>query len=48
MELEILEMKSILKLHHFIIIGLMIAISVLCGKIKSFSSKITKLEGKKD
>jgi hypothetical protein len=44
MEIEILEINRILKLHHFIVVSLMISISVLWGKEKSLSNKITKMK----
>jgi hypothetical protein len=47
MEVEISEIKMILRIHHFILVGLIIAVIVLWTKIRLLRKKITKLEDNK-
>jgi hypothetical protein len=47
MEIEISETDKILPIHHIIIIGLMIVVSILWAKTKWLLKRITKLEDNK-
>ncbi len=47
MEIEISEIKRILLIHHIIIIGLMIVVSILWAKTKWLMKRITKFEDNK-
>jgi len=47
MEAEISEMKMILRIHHFILVGLIFAVIALWVKTRLLRKKITKLEDNK-
>jgi hypothetical protein len=47
METEVSEIQMILRVYHFIIIGLIIAVIVLWTKIRWMKKRITKLEDNK-
>ena len=47
MDVEISEIKMILRIHHFILIGLIFAVIALWAKTKLLRKKIMKLEDNK-
>lgn len=47
MEIEISEINRISLIHHLIIIGLIIVVSILWAKTKWLLGRITKLENNK-